>query len=94
MTITASLFLGFSPKESAKFSFLLSIPIIFGAGLLGILGLQNDNTFSLSIILAAFFSSFLVGILALRALLKLLELGKFYFFGIYCICTGLVSIFI
>ena len=30
----------------------------------------------------------------LRALLKLLELGKFYFFGIYCICIGLVSIFI
>jgi len=56
--------------------------------------LQNDNTFSLSIILASFFSSFLVGILALRALLKLLELGKFYFFGIYCICTGLVSIFV
>lgn len=94
MTITASLFLGFSPKESAKFSFLLSIPIIFGAGLLGILGLQSENTFSLSVILAAFLSSFLVGILALRALLKLLELGKFYFFGIYCICIGLVSIFI
>ena len=94
ITITISLFFGFSPKDSAKFSFLLSIPIIAGAGILGIQDLQSSETFSIEIIIVALFSSFFIGILALKVLIKLLELGKFYIFGIYCICLGLVSIFI
>tara|TARA_Y100001970_G_scaffold111315_1_gene138975 strand:+ start:13069 stop:13827 length:759 start_codon:yes stop_codon:yes gene_type:complete len=94
MTITISLLFGFSPRESAKFSFLLSIPVIAGAGFLGIQDIQYSETFSIDIIIAAILSSFVVGIIALRILLKLLELGKFYTFGIYCICLGMVSIFI
>ena len=94
MTITLSLFFGFSAKESAKFSFLLSIPVIAGAGILGMQDIQTDETFSTDIIIAALFSSFFVGIISLRMLIKLLELGKFYIFGIYCICLGLGSIFI
>ena len=94
MTITLSLFFGFSPKESAKFSFLLSIPIIAGAGMLGIQDIQSTESFSPDIIIAALLSSFIIGIIALRVLIKLLDLGKFYIFGIYCICLGLGSIFI
>ncbi len=93
-TIVVSLFLGISPKKSAKFSFLLSIPIIFGAGVLGVFNLQNDNFFTLPTVIAAISSSFFVGILALKALLSLLEKGKFYFFGIYCILIGAISIII
>lgn len=93
-TISASLFLGFSAKESARFSFLLSIPIISGAGVLGILGQPYENTFSLDIILSALSSSFIIGVIALKFLIKLLELGKFYVFGIYCLGIGLGSIFI
>ena len=92
MTITLSLFFGFSAKESARFSFLLSIPVIAGAGILGIQDIQTNETFSADIIIAALFSSFFVGIISLRILIKLLELGKFYIFGIYCICLGLVFI--
>ena len=91
-TITVSLFLGISPKKSAKFSFLLSIPIIFGAGLLGVIELANGSLFTLSTILVAILSSFLVGVLALKTLLKLIEKGKFYFFGVYCIFIGVISI--
>ena len=93
MTITISLLLGVSPKESAKFSFLLSIPVIAGAGILGIQDIQSSEMFSIDIIVAAILSSFLVGIISLKMLLKLLELGKFYTFGIYCICLGIISIF-
>ena len=94
MTITLSLCFGLSPQESAKFSFLLSIPVIAGAGILGIKDIQSTETFSADIIIAALFSSFLIGIVALKVLIKILKLGKFYIFGIYCICLGLVSIFI
>ena len=94
MTITISLFFGFSPRESAKFSFLLSIPVISGAGILGIQDIQSNEIFSADIIIVALLSSFFIGIIALRVLIKLLELGKFYIFGFYCICLGLASIFI
>ncbi len=41
VTITAALLLGLSRHESARFSFLLSIPVIAGAGLLKVLELTN-----------------------------------------------------
>ena len=91
-TITAALLLGISPKKSAKFSFLISMPIIFGAGLLGAVDRHHANLFTFSAILSALLSSFLVGVVALKILLKLLIQGKFYFFGIYCICIGIISI--
>ena len=94
MTIALALFFGFSPKESAKFSFLLSIPVIAGAGILGIQDIQSNEIFSADIIIAALLTSFLIGIIALKVLIKLLELGKFYIFGVYCICLGSASIFI
>ena len=94
MTIALSLFFGLSPRESAKFSFLLSVPVIAGAGILGIQDIQSSELFSADIIIAALLSSFSIGIIALRVLIKLLDLGKFYIFGIYCVCLGLVSVFI
>ena len=93
-TITVSLLMGISPEKSAKFSFLLSIPIIFGAGLLGLIDINSGELFTLPIIFTAILSSFLVGVLSLKILLMLLEKGKFYFFGIYCICVGIISILI
>ena len=93
-TITVSLLMGISPEKSAKFSFLLSIPIIFGAGLLGVMDINSGELFTLPIIFTAILSSFLVGVLSLKILLILLERGKFYFFGIYCICIGIISILI
>ena len=94
MTITTSLFLGFSARESAKFSFLLSIPIIAGAGIISILDHPYETSFSFNIILAALLSSFFIGVIALKLLIKLLELGKIYFFGIYCIGVGFLAIFV
>ena len=93
-TITVSLLMGIPPEKSAKFSFLLSMPIIFGAGLLGVIDIKSGELFTLPIIFTAILSSFLVGVLSLKILLMLLEKGKFYFFGIYCICIGIISILI
>ena len=43
ITITAALFLGMSREAAARFSFLLSIPIIAAAGLLGTRDLLSDG---------------------------------------------------
>lgn len=52
ITITAALFLGYSRMESARFSFLLSIPIILMSGAykgIGLIGEPNVDWFSLCI---------------------------------------------
>ena len=41
MTISSAIFLGIKPKEAANFSFLMSIPIIFGSMLISIKDIQQ-----------------------------------------------------
>ena len=91
ITICTALALGMSGKNAAKFSFLLSIPVISGAGLLLALDSQSNITLiPLTSLIMAFLSSFVVGYICLKWLLNLLESGKFYFFGYYCFLIGLI----
>ena len=92
LTISMSMYLGISSKDAAKFSFLISIPIILGASILNFIEMDKDNIFTITSIITAIVSSFLTGVFALKFLLKILEIGKFYIFGLYCICIGLCSI--
>ena len=92
MTISIAMLLGFSPKESARFSFLLSIPIITGAGMVGLTSNNSLNIFPIELIIVAIFISFLTGVIALKFLLRILQYGKFYIFGIYCLLIGLTII--
>ena len=93
MTIITAMALGISGKEAAKFSFLLAIPAISGAGLLTAL----DTSFSLISIpyiflFSSFFSAFIVGYISLKWLLGLLESGRFHLFGYYCMFMGLLTL--
>lgn len=91
ITICTALALGMSGKNAAKFSFLLAIPVISGAGLLLALDSQSNITLiPLTSLIMAFLSSFVVGYICLKWLLNLLESGKFYFFGYYCFLIGLI----
>ena len=91
ITICTALALGMSGKDAAKFSFLLAIPAISGAGLLWILDSQSNISFiPFTSLIMAFLSSFIVGYICLKWLLNLLESGKFYFFGYYCFMIGLI----
>ena len=91
-TISMSMLLGIPPKEAARFSFLLSIPVIMGAGLLGFLELESYSLLTPKFIIAGILTSFIVGTLSLKILLKILEVGRFHFFGIYCVIAGIVAI--
>ena len=94
MTISCALFIGLSPKEAARFSFLLAIPAISGAGLLTALDMDGSYPFPGPVAIAGLVSSFIVGIAALKWLLGWLEKGKFHYFGIYCLCVGLITLVI
>jgi len=86
-TIASGVLLGLNEKDAMRFSFLLSIPIIFGANLLTI----GNNTLSPDLIWASLVS-FVVGLITIHLMFNYLLVKREYFkwFGIYCILLGLV----
>jgi len=92
ITISTGMFFGISPENAAKFSFLLAIPAIAGAGLLiGLDVIEVGTSLSSIVLLTGFLSSLIVGWLSLKWLIGLIKTGKFHWFGVYCIFVGLVS---
>ena len=95
ITITMGRMLGFNADSAARFSFLLSIPIIAAAGAYGVLRmLLNDTSidwfqFSLAIVLSA-----LAGWLCIAAFLALLRHVGLIPFVIYRLALGLVLLWI
>ena len=91
ITITAALFLGYSREASARFSFLLSIPLILaGGGLKGLELAQSSHQVDWeSIILAATMSA-IIAYLTIRIFISLLEKIGMMPFVIYRTLLGLV----
>ena len=92
-TISLALFLGIPAKTAAEYSFLLSIPAILGAVALKIRDL-GDTTIPFHIVGTGMLASFIVGYIALRFLLVMLNRGKFSIFSYYCVALGLTSLLI
>ena len=92
-TISLALFLGIPAKTAAEYSFLLSIPAILGAVVLKIRDV-GDTTIPFHIVGAGMLAAFIVGYIALRFLLAVLNRGKFSLFSYYCIALGLASLLI
>ena len=90
MTITLALLMGINAKDAAKFSFLMAIPIVGGAGFLTFLDSYDNFSIPASHGFAALVTSFLVGIIALKWLINWLGKGKLHYFGFYCF---IISIF-
>ena len=94
ITICTAILLGVPAKAAARFSFMLAIPIITGAGFLNFIDTENIIEVPVLIGLVGFLSSFFIGLIALKWLLSIIEKGKLYYFGIYCFLIGIFSIFI
>ncbi len=93
ITIGLGMHLGIAPEKAVKFSFLLVIPAIVGAGLLTGLDIidSSEPTLTRSVLIVGFLSSILVGWISLKWLLGLIKSGKFYWFGVYCLLVGILS---
>ena len=92
-TICAGLMMGLSSEEAARFSFLLAIPAIAGAGFLTAIDI-DEISIGMNVMAVGLLSSFLVGLVALKWLLNLLKTGKFYWFGVYCLLLGIIAAWI
>lgn len=96
--MTAALFMGYSREDSARFSFLLSIPLILAAGLLKGLELAETGTEAQwTVIVAGVILSALSAYACIHLFLKFLERIGFMPFVIYRLLLGgalLVWVFI
>ncbi|MCX8074761.1 MAG: undecaprenyl-diphosphatase UppP [Clostridia bacterium] len=89
-TILTARLMGVSREAAAKFTFLLSVPVIFGATVL-----KFDEFlkyFSLELIIGVLVSA-IVGILSIKFLLKFIKKNDFAIFGIYRIVLALIVLF-
>jgi undecaprenyl-diphosphatase len=92
ITISTGMHLNISSENAAKFSFLLAIPAIAGAGLLtGVDVIKTGTSLMGTVLTTGFLSSLVVGWLSLKWLISLIKTGKFHWLGIYCIFIGLIS---
>jgi undecaprenyl-diphosphatase len=92
-TICTSLFLGNSKSDSAKFSFLIVIPVIFGAILKDVIsGEIFNNQLDVSVLIIGFLSSFIFGLLACKWMLKIVNNNNLIYFSFYCFVLGIISI--
>lgn len=93
-TISAGLWGGLPGPLAGRFSFLMSMPIIFGATLF-----EARKLFSHSVsadawaaIVAGVVCSFATGVFALALLLAVLRTRRFSWFGVYCAGVGAVGV--
>lgn len=86
VTMTAGRLLGFDRETTARFSFLLSTPIIVGAGLVHVFRLTPAD-FTLPFITGIAVSA-VVGYLAIKFLLRFLVTNSFFIFVVYRFILG------
>ncbi len=98
-TIVAGIFQGIDRSVAARFSFLLAIPAIAGAGILTAFHVAENG----AVVAAAgttiipltigFFSSFIFGFLSIWGLMKFLKKHTLHVFAFYLIVVGMALLF-
>ena len=92
-TMSTAIYLKISPVRAARFSFLLSVPVIAGAALLeGYELFKHGNTLGTMPLLAGTAVSAIAGYFAIKLLLNIMEKGKFSWFSFYCLAIGILGI--
>jgi undecaprenyl-diphosphatase len=99
-TITLGLFLGLRREEAARFSFLMSVPIIAGAGALQLREIVSEGMGAYDTLLFAvgFISSAVVGYLAIRFFIRFvvdhsLRAFAYYRFALAAVVVALLLFF-
>ena len=93
-TIAAGLFNGLDRLTAAKYSFLLSIPIILGVSMVYPfikIDLHEALTFNWEAILCGTLVSGLVGYMCIKYFIQFISKFSLVIFGYYCVITGLFT---
>ena len=84
-TILTGRLLGISKEAITKFTFLLSVPIIAGAAILKVFDLEITKEVIVGIV-----TSFVVGVLSIKFLLKYIQKHDFSIFAIYRVAFAII----
>lgn len=95
-TISGGLFNGLNREEAARFSFLLSIPIILGSGLKKLLDIWKGGSIESDYLNLLFgsISAFIVGLIVIKFLMDFLKKHSLNVFIIYRIVLAILVLFI
>ncbi len=94
-TIATGILLGNDRSKVANFSFLMVLVPILGNTLLDLIkggGEIAVEGVSSAAMVSGFLASFVVGMLACRAMIEIVKRGKLIYFAIYCGIVGMLSI--
>jgi undecaprenyl-diphosphatase len=93
-TIVTGLWFGLSRHQTARFSFLLSAPVIFGASILKLRDViqQPLPQSELLYIICATIAAAISGYLAIIWLLNVIRKQKLEWFGVYCIVVSIIGL--
>ena len=94
MTIVCARHCGVSPKNAADYSFLVSLPLVLGATLLAFVHPAEPvaGEPGWGLLIPAALVSAVVGYVSIRLLMRVLAGPKFWYFGIYCLAAGLLTV--
>lgn len=91
-TISGGMFRGFDRPAAARFAFLMSVPVMMGAGgyeMLDVLQLPNLGDF-LPLLAVGFVTAAVVGWFAIKWLIDYLSRRSLYVFAAYCAIVGTI----
>ena len=89
-TIAAGLTIGLEKEFAAKFSFILSIPAIFGAFILQLKDIGSALDVNFMPVFLGFAASIVAGYLAIRWMLDLIQNKSLDIFAYYCWLMGII----
>ena len=93
-TISFAMYRGFTRPEATRFSFILSAPIIAGAGLSQVIGQAGSGNLSAEApaFIVGFLAAAVCGYVAIRLLLNYVRRRSLYPFAVYCVVVGALAL--
>ena len=89
-TIAAGLTIGLDKEFAAKFSFILSIPAIFGAFILQLKDIGSAMDANFLPVFLGFIAAIISGYMAIKWMLDLIQNKSLYIFSYYCWAVGII----
>jgi undecaprenyl-diphosphatase len=92
-TMSMGLYLKHAPVQAARFSFLLSIPVIAGASLLEIIKyVRYGSSVELVPLIVGTLVASIAGYLSIKVLLQIIVRRKLNLLAFYCLAVGVIGI--
>ena len=94
-TISTSVLLGIDKGKSARFSFLMVVPLIFGKMAKDLMDDKiSDQTIDMLPLVLGFIAAFVTGLFACKWMIALVKRSQLKYFSYYCFVVGLGAIVI